>query len=71
MNIEYEKAIQNLKELKQEVFEENQNIYNTFQKTINGVIGLTPTGDLRNEITNLHILFNQFVENSYLLIKTV
>ena len=52
----------NLKRLKEEVSQEKMKLINEFNKKMNHIINITPTGDLRNEITELNILHQAILE---------
>lgn len=51
-----------LRVLKNQNLRERQELINNFSKKINKLIEQTPTGDLRNEYTDLNILFNLICE---------
>lgn len=55
------------KELKDHVQNENQEIHFQFETLINKLINSTPTGELRNDLTNLNILFTNLSISSNIL----
>lgn len=53
---------------KRQILEENVDLHKKFQDRINKLILMTPTSELRNDLTDLNIIFNQFTDNANKLI---
>lgn len=53
-----------LDQYKKQVFKENVEHYKTFTNLINKLIIETPTGELRNDLTTLNILFHTILTNN-------
>ena len=66
--------IDKLKNFKRENTLSNYNTINSFRNKINKLISTTPTGELRNELTDISILFenlNSNYENQLQIIKNI
>lgn len=69
MNNEIANSLNLIKEEKRKAIFKQYELANNFRAKINKLINTTPTGELRNELTELNILFESFLANENLLRK--
>lgn len=53
---------------RKQITQENIELHKEFQNKINILILKTPTGELRNELTELNMLFDKLIDNTNKLI---